>query len=161
MRSPTTGYRVRKPSREPHLTRLQARVAKGQTLEQAAEGLGIPFWLAKAVFVRSGLPLPTPPRHPPRDRPERLGPAPRPGQSPEAFAQEQRLHVALALRLFSHELAAQSGVRGPVRVSMRHWDQRRDARYLPPASVVVQRFGSWAAACQAAGVPVRGGGREA
>lgn len=155
MRSPTTGRRVPKPTPEPHVTRLQARVAKGQTLAEAADSLGIPFWLAKAVFVRSGLPLPKPPRRPRTAKPTPLGPAPRPGQSLEAFEQGQRLHVALALRIFAHELAARSGVRGPVPVPMRHWDERRDPRYLPAAAGVVRLFGSWSEACEAAGVPVR------
>lgn len=157
VRSPSTGYRVRKPTPEPHVARLQARVAKGQTLAEAADSLGIPYWLAKAVFVRSGLPLPKPPRRPSTTRAGRTGTAPRPGQSREAFAQQQRLHIALALRIFAHELAAESGVRGPVRVTMKHWDERRDRRYLPDAEGVVRRFGSWAAACEAAGVPVHRG----
>jgi hypothetical protein len=156
VRSPSTGYRVRKPTPEPHVARLQARVAKGQTLAEAADSLGIPFWLAKAVFVRSGLPLPKPPRRR-TAKPARPGAAPRPGQSREAFEQQQRLHIALALRIFAHELAAQSGVRGPVRVTMKHWDERRDPRYLPDAEGVVRRFGTWAAACEAAGVPAHRG----
>jgi len=155
MRSPTTGYRVPKPTPEPHVARLRARVAKGQTLAEAAASLGLPFWLAKAVFVRSGLPLPAPPPRTGTTKERPLGPAPTAGQSAEAFEQALRLHVALSLRIFSHELAAQSGVRGPVRVTMRHWDERRDPRYLPAASGVVQLFGSWSQACAEAGVPVR------
>ncbi len=48
------------PSRspEPHLGRLQARVARGQSLEEAAEALGMPLWSARATYRRSGLPLP-------------------------------------------------------------------------------------------------------
>ncbi len=43
---------------EPHLGRLQARVARGQSLEEAAEALGMPLWSARATYRRSGLPLP-------------------------------------------------------------------------------------------------------
>ncbi len=155
MRSPITGYRVRKPSPEPHVGRLQARVAKGQTLAEAADSLGIPYWLARAVFVRSGLPLPKPPKRSRAAARTRGEPSPRRGQSPEAFRQGQRVHVALALRLFSHELAAQSGVRGPVPVTMRHWDERRDPRVHPSSVRVLALFGTWSEACEAAGVPMR------
>jgi hypothetical protein len=43
---------------EPHLGRLQARVGRGQSLEEAAEALGMPLWSARATYRRSGLPLP-------------------------------------------------------------------------------------------------------
>ena len=64
-----------KPLPEPHLTRLQARMAKGQSLEEAAEGVGLTLSLAKSVFIRSGLEIPKPIRRPKKrtpDNPERV-----------------------------------------------------------------------------------------
>lgn len=45
---------------EPYLTRLQARMARGDSLEEAAERYGLALWRAKATFVRAGLDIPTP-----------------------------------------------------------------------------------------------------
>ncbi len=45
---------------EPYLTRLQARMAKGDSLEEAAARYDMALWRAKATFVRAGLPVPTP-----------------------------------------------------------------------------------------------------
>jgi hypothetical protein len=44
---------------EPYLTRLRARMAKGDSLEEAAR-YDMALWRAKATFVRAGLPVPTP-----------------------------------------------------------------------------------------------------
>jgi hypothetical protein len=117
-------------------------MTRGETLEEAAEGLHIPFWLAKAVFVRSGLPVPTPLRR---------------RRVPNAAAQKgfQETAALLALRLFSHEQGALSMARGRVPVTMAAWNQHRDPRQHPSATQLATRYGSWAAACEAAGVPVR------
>jgi hypothetical protein len=130
------------PAREPHVGRIQARMAKGQTLEEAAEALHLPLWLAKAVFVRSGLPVPTPIRR---------------RQAPNAAAQKAFAETAtlLALRLLSHEQGALRMARGPVPVTMATWDKHRDPAQHPAADVLCYRYGSWAAVCEAAGVPVR------
>lgn len=127
---------------EPHVARIQKRMARGESLEEAAEGLHIPFWLAKAVFVRSGLPVPTPLR---RRTP------------PNAAAQKGFEEVAalLALRLFSHEQGAIALARGRVPVTMKAWDAHRDPTQHPTAGQLSARYGSWAEACLAAGVPVR------
>jgi hypothetical protein len=117
-------------------------MSRGETLEEAAEGLHIPLWLAKAVFVRSGLPVPTPIRR---------------RTAPNAAAQKAHRDLAtlLALRLFSHELGAIGMARGRVPVTMAAWDGHRDPRQHPSAAQLAGRYGSWAAACEAAGVPVR------
>lgn len=57
------------------------------------------------------------------------------------------------LRALSAELAAQQGVAGPVRVLLRQWDPWRDPERHPAAKTVVQRYGTWGAACAAAGLP--------
>jgi hypothetical protein len=117
-------------------------MARGQSLEQAADELGIPLWLAKAVFVRSGLPVPTPVRR--RVAPTR--------QAQKDF---QETAVLLALRLLSHELGAIAMARGPWFVTRAEWDARRDPAQHPSADALSRRYGSWAAVCEAAGVPVR------
>jgi hypothetical protein len=126
---------------EPHVGRIQKRMARGQSLEEAAEGLGIPLWLAKAVFVRSGLPVPTPIRR---------------RSAPNAKAQKDFEPTAalLALRLLSHELGAVAMARGPWPVTRAEWDARRDPEQHPSAYVLSSRYGSWSAACEAAGVPL-------
>jgi hypothetical protein len=48
---------------EPYLRRLQNRMARGDSLEEAGAHYGLELWRAKAIFVRSGLPVPTPVRH--------------------------------------------------------------------------------------------------
>jgi hypothetical protein len=117
-------------------------MARGETLEEAAEGLHIPFWLAKAVFVRSGLPVPTPLRR---------------RSAPNAAAQKEFADTAtlLAARLLSHELGAIAMARGPVPVTMAAWDERRDPSQHPSAATLAYRYGSWAEFCTAAGVPLR------
>jgi len=116
-------------------------VAKGQTLAQAAAALGIPLWLAKAEFKRSGLRLPTPPK--------------RPTGRPAVYAIDD-FGLLLALRLMAHRLGAERGARGPVAVTRGDWDARRDRKVHPTAATVSHRFGSWSAACEKAGIPVRG-----
>lgn len=153
--------RSRRPTPEPHVARLQARVDRGRTLAEAAEEVGIPLWLAKAVFKRSGLPLPRPtqaarararglrvPRTTGRRRPHRQGRPPAP--------ELDEFGLALALRLMAHQLGAERGARGPVPVTRAEWDARRDKRIHPDAVAVTRRFGSWSAACERAGVPLRG-----
>ena len=127
---------------EPHVGRIQKRMARGQTLEEAAEGLGIPLWLAKAVFVRSGLPVPTPIRR---------------RVAPNAKAQKEFAEMAalIALRLLSHELGAIAMARGPWYVTRAEWDARRDPSQHPSAYVLISRYGSWTAVCEAAGIPVK------
>jgi hypothetical protein len=117
-------------------------MARGQSLEEAAEGLGIPLWLAKAVFVRSGLPVPTPIRR---------------RVAPNAQAQKDfhETAVLLALRLLSHELGAIAMARGPWFVTRAEWDARRDPAQHPSAYSLSSRYGSWTAVSEAAGVPVR------
>ena len=146
----------RKPTPEPHVGRLQQRVEKGQTLAEAAESLGIPLWLAKAVFVRSGLPLPRPSQS---ARARLLRGRTPVGTGRRAAVSRGRLDdfgVLLALRLMAHQLGLERGARGPVHVSRTDWDARRDPRMHPGASAVTIRFGSWSAACEQAGVPLRG-----
>ncbi len=48
------------PLPEPHLARLQKRISRGLTLEEAAHEVGLTLSLAKSVFIRSGLPAPKP-----------------------------------------------------------------------------------------------------
>jgi len=116
-------------------------MARGESLEEAAEGLHIPLWLAKAVFVRTGLPVPKPVR---RRTP------------PNAKAQKgfEETAALLALRFLSHEQGAVRMARGRVHVTMKTWDQHRDPDQHPSATQLATRYGSWAAACEAAGVPV-------
>ena len=116
-------------------------MARGETLEEAAEDLGIPFWLAKAVFVRSGLPVPTPIRR--RTAPN--------AKAQKGFAETAAL---LALRFLSHEQGAIRMASGRVHVTMKAWDEHRDPDQHPTASQLATKYGSWAAACEAAGVPV-------
>jgi hypothetical protein len=115
---------------------------RGESLEEAAEGLRIPFWLAKAVFVRSGLPVPSPVRR---------------RTAPNARAQKRFEETAalLALRLLSHELGGLALARGRVPVTMAAWNRHRDPTQHPSAVQLATRYGTWAAACEAAGVPVR------
>jgi len=136
----TPWRRTRRPTPEPHVGRLQKRMAKGESLEEAAERLGIPFWLAKAVFVRSGLPLPKPLRR----RGAHSAP---PGGD---------LQVLLAMRLMAVQLGIETGARGSVPLTMAEYDRRRDPTIHPTAFTVAYRFGSWRNACEKAGVPVRG-----
>jgi hypothetical protein len=117
-------------------------MARGQSLEEAAEGLGIPLWLAKAVFVRSGLPVPRPIRR-------------RTAPTTQAQKDFQETAALLALRLLSHELGAVAMARGPWFVTRAEWDARRDPAQHPSAYVLSRRYGSWTAACEAAGVPVK------
>lgn len=151
--------RSRKTGPEPHVARLQARVERGRTLAEAADDLGIPLWLAKAVFVRSGLPIPRP-SPAARARAKRASAVPvrraasRPGRPSRARLDD--FGLLLALRLMAHQLGAERGARGPVHVTRTEWDARRDPRVHPGAAAVTTRFGSWSAACERAGVPLRG-----
>ena len=135
-------YISAKPGAEPYIPRIQKRMAKGASLEEAAQDLGIPFWLAKAVFVRSGLPVPRPLRRvtPPN------------AQAQQAFSETATL---LALRLLSHELGAIGMTRRPVPVTKAAWDRHRDPTQHPSAAQLTTRYGGWGEACRAAGVPVR------
>jgi hypothetical protein len=117
-------------------------MAKGATLEEAAAAVGIPVRIAKAEFVRSGLPVPGPLRR--HTIPN--------AQAQQAFSPTAAL---LALRLLSHELGAQRLAAGRVRVTQREWDTHRDPTQHPSSEALVHRYGSWTAACAAAGVPVR------
>lgn len=117
-------------------------MAKGATLEEAAQDLGIPLWLAKAVFVRSGLPVP---------RPVRRITAPN-AAAQQAFSETATL---LSLRLLSHELGAIGMTRSPVPVTKAAWDEHRDPTQHPSAARLTTRYGGWAAVCEAAGIPVR------
>lgn len=51
-----------KPLPEPYLARLQKRVSRGLSLEEAAQEVGLTLPLARSVFIRSGLPVPKPMR---------------------------------------------------------------------------------------------------
>jgi hypothetical protein len=180
-------------SPEPYLRRLQARMAKGQSLEEAAEAYGLQLWSAKAIFVRSGLPVPKPLRRrvgedrPPtalgkrihaylvehdsarasevsraldvtvgkvrkeimvRDRHRLL---------PELTAEQRYPDVAIliGLQAMSIDVARRRGGTGRFPVAASWWDKHRDPEVHPSSALVTERFGSWAAACRAAGVPVR------
>ena len=63
--------------------------------------------------------------------------------------------MLLALRLLSHELGAVAMARGPWSVTRADWDARRDQTQHPSSDTLRRRYGSWAAVCEAAGVPVR------
>lgn len=142
-----------RPSRdrgpEPHLARLQELVGQGHTLTEAAAKVGIPRWLAKAEFVRSGLavPRPTSGRRRAVQVRRRLARSEPPNASDFA--------VLLALRLLAHTLGAERSARGPVHVSMGDWESRRDPAQHPSAVAVTARFGGWNLACELAGVPQR------
>lgn len=179
------------PLPEPHLARLQKRVARGQSLEEAAKGVGLTLSLAKSVFIRSGLPVPRPMRRRPGppsarvvlgkrlhehlrqvdsatapdlaealgvttaqvnaavwdvDR-ERILPAPTVRERYSDTA------VLIGLQLMALERGRRSSERGMVPVSAGYWDAHRDPAAHPPASDVRERFGTWVAACRAAGIP--------
>lgn len=163
-RDPDAPWRkARQATPEPHVARLQKRVAKGETLAEAAEALGLPLWLAKAVFRRSGLPLPRPPQY----RRQRLlrgaqtgssasGRTPSSGRRRTGPPKLDEFGLLLALRLLSHQLGAERGARGGVPVTRAEWDARRDPAVHPTASAITARFGGWSAACEQAGVPLRG-----
>jgi hypothetical protein len=136
---------MRTPTPEPHVGRIQRRMAKGESLEEAAEAIGIPFWLAKAVFVRSGLPVPKPVRR----------------RGSNSAPPSNDVQVLLALRIMAIQLGAESGARGSVPLTMSEYDRRRDPAVHPSGYTVAYRFGGWRKACEQAGVPVsrRGGPR--
>jgi hypothetical protein len=131
--------RTRKKTPEPHVGRIQKRMAKGESLEEAAEAIGIPFWLAKAVFVRSGLPVPRPIRR----------------RGPYSAPPSDDVQVLLALKVMAVQLGAETGARGSVPLSMKEYDRRRDPAVHPSGYTVAYRFGSWKSACEQAGIPVR------
>jgi len=136
----TPWRRTRKPTPEPHVARIQKRMAKGESLEEAAEALGIPFWLAKAVFVRSGLPVPKPIRR----------------SGANSAPPSDDVQVLLALKVMSVQVGIESGARGSVPLTMSEYDRRRDPKVHPSGYTVAWRFGGWKKACEQAGVPVRG-----
>jgi hypothetical protein len=138
--NPETPWRpMRKKTPEPHIGRIQKRMAKGDSLEEAAEAIGIPFWLAKAVFVRSGLALPKPIRR----------------RGTNSAPPSVDVQVLLALRVMAIQLGAESGAKGSVPLTMAEYDRRRDPAVHPSGYTVAYRFGGWQNACERAGVPVR------
>jgi hypothetical protein len=177
-----------KPLPEPHLARLQKRMARGQSLEEAAEGVGLTLPLAKSVFIRAGLPVPKPYRH---RKPRHLGRqihdylkdkdtatsaevAAAVGATTvqvrdevwevdehklvgSAYGRERYPDAAvlLGLRLLSLRRGQEMSARGMVPLTISWWDAHRDPLAHPPAAEVRRRWGSWRAACEAAGVPVR------
>jgi hypothetical protein len=180
-------------SPEPFLLRLQARMAKGQSLEEAAEAYGLQLWSAKAIFVRSGLPVPRPLHRrvgedvPPSPLGRRIHNYLKQNDSaraseisraldvsvgkvrkeimvidkhrvlPELTLEERYPDVAILIGLqrMAIDIARRKGGTGRFPVSPTWWDEHRDREVHPSAGLVKERFGSWAAACMAAGVPVR------
>lgn len=188
----TLWTRRTKPLPEPHLARLQKRMAKGQTLEEAAEGVGLTLSLAKSVFIRSGLPVPKPLRRRPiksaQERKElgekihlylRHAGSASVSEVAQAFGvtttlvraalwdqDQHRLTkrptmrerysdtgILIGLQLMASERGRTTYARGPVPVSRHYWDTHRDPLAHPPATEVVARYGTWLAACRAAGIP--------
>ncbi|MCU1594839.1 MAG: hypothetical protein JWO12_2231 [Frankiales bacterium] len=177
---------------EPYLTRLQSRMARGDSLEEAAERYGLELWRAKATFVRAGLEVPAPVRRrkPVPDEVKALGArihsyllrednasttqiaealgvtqaevaaAVWPGDEPKtrpAFTTHDRYpreSILLGLRGMSLVLGRERQARGGVPVTAAYWDAHRDPEVQPPASVIRYRFGTWAAACREAGIPL-------
>jgi hypothetical protein len=192
-------WRRKKATPEPHLGRLQKRMAKGESLEEAAEHYGMELWRAKAIFVRSGLPVPKPLR---RRKPRDEGTVAL-GTRVHAFLEEQdsarvsevatalgvtndqvrkaiwpqdrarilraltpeqrypRSGVLIGLQAMSIARGREKNARGRVPVSATYWDAHRDPKAHPTSAVVRLRFGSWRAACEAAGIPVQGGDKLA
>ncbi|MCW2598395.1 MAG: hypothetical protein JWM02_224 [Frankiales bacterium] len=188
-------WRRRQATPEPHLARLQQRMAKGESLEEAGAAYGLELWRAKAIFVRSGLPVPKPVRRrkPRDDESVALGrrihtfleqvdsarvsevasalevsndqvrkaiwPQDKerilPTLSPEQ--RYPRSAVLIGLQAMSITRGRENNARGRVAVSAEYWDSHRDPQAHPTAAVVRLRFGSWRAACEAAGIPVHGG----
>lgn len=176
---------------EPYLLRLQSRMAKGQSLEQAAEAYGLQLWSAKAIFRRSGLPVPKPVRRrvgedvPPSDLGKRIHSYLRAHDAarasdvsraldasvgrvrreimvidrhrllPELTAEQRYPDVAIliGLQALSIDLARQRGGTGRFPLSATWWDRHRDPEVHPTSALVKLRFGSWQAACSAAGIP--------
>jgi hypothetical protein len=183
----------RKDSPEPHLLRLQARMAKGQSLEEAAEAYGLQLWSAKAIFVRSGLPVPKPLRRrvgedrPPTPLGKRIHAylmrhdsarasdisraldvtvgrvrreimvKDRHRLLPELTPLERYPDIAILIGLqgMAIDVARRRGGTGRFPVSPTWWDEHRDPEVHPSSKLVKERFGSWDAACEAAGVPRR------
>lgn len=184
---------TRQDSPEPYLLRLQARMAKGQSLEEAAEAYGLQLWSAKAIFVRSGLPVPRPLRRrvgedaPPSPLGRRIHSYLKQHDSaraseisraldvsvgkvrkeimvidkhrvlPELTLDERYPDVAILIGLqgMAIDIARRKGGTGRFPVSPTWWDGHRDREVHPSAALVKERFGSWEAACKAAGVPLR------
>jgi hypothetical protein len=63
--------------------------------------------------------------------------------------------IVIGLQLMSFDRGRKIYARGPVPVSAAYWDEHRDPLAHPPASEVRSRFGTWHAACRAAGIPLR------
>lgn len=129
-----------KPLPEPHLARLQKRMAKGQSLEEAAEGVGLTLPLAKSVFIRSGLPIPKPIRRPqPRgvqdpERIARIVAARTAGRTMTAIAEAE----GLSLSRVSQVLAMHSprpSVRSNADLGKRIHDHLRKVDRAPAADV--------------------------
>lgn len=192
-------WRRRKATPEPHLRRLQNRMAKGESLEEAAAHCGMELWSAKAIFVRSGLPVPKPiRRRKARDEAtvalgarihafleqqdsareselatalgvgnsqvrQAIWPQDRPRILPRLTPEQRypRSAILIGLQAMSITLGREKGTRGRVPVPADYWDLHRDPAAHPASPVVKLRFGSWRAACEAAGVPVRGGDKHA
>lgn len=175
------------PPAEPHLARLQKKMARGHSLEEAAEAVGLTLPLAKSVFIRSGLPVPKPYRHRVknplgrkihdyllkqdtatcRQIAEAVGATqtdvrrfiwdvdlPRMVRRPPAAARYPDAGILLGLQLMSWERGQRTGATGRVHVPRRWWDEHRDKSVHPPSAEIVRRWGTWRAACLAAGIPV-------
>ena len=175
------------PPAEPHLARLQKKLARGHSLEEAAEAVGLTLPLAKSVFIRSGLPVPKPLRHRVRndtgrrihayllqqDRAtcrqvaEALGltqvevrrwvwdvDRERLVRRPSNAERYPDAAILIGLQLMSFDRGRRTGSTGRVAVSRVYWDRHRDREAHPPSYEIVNRWGSWRAACRAAGIPV-------
>ena len=117
---------TRAPETEPYLARLQTRMARGDSLEEAGARYGLSLWRAKATFVRAGLPIPKPMRR-------------RVPLSDEVRALGVRIHAYLEQEdnASSTEVAAALGVtRGRVVTAI--WPQ--DGSRLRPALVAGQKY---------------------
>lgn len=175
------------PPAEPHLDRLQRKMARGHSLEEAAEAVGLTLPLAKSVFIRSGLPVPKPYRH---RTPNPLGrkihdyllkqdsatcrqiaeavgatqsevrrliwdvDVPRMVPRPPNAERYPDAAILLGLQLMSWERGRRAGSTGRLPVGRKWWDAHRDKEVHPPSVEIVARWGTWRAACLAAGIPV-------
>lgn len=162
-------------------------MARGHSLEEAAEAVGLTLPLAKSVFIRSGLPVPKPYRHRTknplgrkihdyllredsatcRQIAEAVGATqeqvrrfiwdvdlPRMVHQPRAAERWSDAGILLGLQLMSWERGRRTGATGRVPVAQKWWDANRDKDVHPPAVEIVRRWGSWRAACLAAGIPI-------
>lgn len=111
----TPWQRRTRPLPEPHLARLQKRLARGESLEEAAEGVGLTLSLAKSVFIRSGLEIPKPLRRSTRSR---------------ALGKRVHAHLQRVDRASVSEVAAALGV-SAAEVRRDVWPKDRD-RLIEP-----------------------------